>query len=133
LGLDRDAGGRRRRLASARPRSGGDRLRHRRRGVGPRGARQLVPLRGLGVALFETPAEFQAQRLPDRPCCLVLDVRLKGRNGLDFQAELRAAGAPIPIILMTGQGDIPMSVRAMKAGAVDSSPNRSATKRCWRP
>lgn len=77
---------------------------------------------GLGVALFETPAEFQAQPLPDRPCCLVLDVRLQGRNGLDFQSELRAAGVPIPVILMTGQGDIPMSVRAMKAGAVDFLP-----------
>jgi FixJ family two-component response regulator len=56
---------------------------------------------------------------PDVPSCLVLDVRLPGLSGLDFQAELAKAGIKIPIIFMTGHGDIPMSVKAMKAGAVD--------------
>jgi FixJ family two-component response regulator len=57
--------------------------------------------------------------LPNVPSCLVLDVRLPGVSGLDFQADLTAAGIHIPIIFMTGHGDIPMSVQAMKAGAVD--------------
>ena len=57
--------------------------------------------------------------LPDAPSCLVLDIRLPGVSGLDFQADLAAAGILMPIIFMTGHGDIPMSVQAMKAGAVD--------------
>jgi FixJ family two-component response regulator len=57
--------------------------------------------------------------LPDAPSCLVLDIRLPGVSGLEFQVELEAAGIHIPIIFMTGHGDIPMSVQAMKAGAVD--------------
>jgi FixJ family two-component response regulator len=58
-------------------------------------------------------------KLPDAPSCLVLDIRLPGISGLDFQTDLAAAGIEIPIIFMTGHGDIPMSVQAMKAGAVD--------------
>ena len=56
---------------------------------------------------------------PDAPCCLVLDVRLPGLSGLDFQAELNKTNAQLPIVFMTAHGDIPMSVRAMKSGAVD--------------
>ena len=74
---------------------------------------------GLAVAMFETPAAFLAYGLPDRPSCLVLDVRLQGQSGMDFQAELASAGIQIPIILMTGHGDIPMTVKGMKAGAID--------------
>lgn len=74
---------------------------------------------GYEVMLFDSPAAFLSQRLPDRPSCLVLDVRLQGLNGIDFQADLRRSGNPIPIVLMTGHGDIPMTVKGMKAGAVD--------------
>src|ERR1700687_2303287 len=58
-------------------------------------------------------------KFPDAPCCLVLDIRLPGVSGLDFQTQLAKANIHIPIVMMTGHGDIPMSVRAMKAGAVD--------------
>jgi FixJ family two-component response regulator len=68
---------------------------------------------------FESPQAFMRSKLPDGPCCLVLDVRLPGVNGLDFQGQLADAGIEIPIIFITGHGDIPMSVRAMKAGAVE--------------
>jgi FixJ family two-component response regulator len=74
---------------------------------------------GLEVALFESAAEFLRHKIPDVACCLVLDVRLPGISGLDFQSELARANIQIPIIFMTGHGDIPMSVRAMKAGASD--------------
>jgi FixJ family two-component response regulator len=74
---------------------------------------------GLDVATFGSAAEFLHNRLPDVPACLVLDVRLPGLGGLDFQAELARAGIRIPIIFVTGHGDIPMSVKAMKAGAVE--------------
>jgi FixJ family two-component response regulator len=74
---------------------------------------------GLQVRLFGSAREFLQDRLPDAPSCLVLDVRLPGVSGLDFQAELAKAKIQIPIIFMTGHGDIPMSVQAMKAGAVD--------------
>jgi len=74
---------------------------------------------GLQVDLFESAAEFLQHKIPDAACCLVLDVRLPGMSGLDFQAELARAKIQIPIIFMTGHGDIPMSVRAMKAGASD--------------
>ena len=65
------------------------------------------------------PPSSCASKLPDAPSCLVLDVRLPGLSGLDFQAELAKAGIHIPIIFITGHGDIPMTVRAMKAGAVE--------------
>jgi FixJ family two-component response regulator len=74
---------------------------------------------GLEVRAFAAPQDFLASARPDAPGCLVLDVRLPGRSGLDFQRELAAAGAALPIIFITGHGDIPMSVRAMKAGAVE--------------
>jgi FixJ family two-component response regulator len=74
---------------------------------------------GLKVVLFGTAPEFLSTALPDVPSCLVLDVRLPGLSGLDFQSELVRANVRIPIIFMTGHGDIPMSVRAMKAGAVE--------------
>ena len=74
---------------------------------------------GLGVEAFGSASEMLQHKLPDVASCLVLDVRLPGLSGLDFQAELAKANIRIPIIFMTGHGDIPMSVRAMKGGAVD--------------
>lgn len=74
---------------------------------------------GLQVQLFASAAEFRQTSLPDLPSCLVLDIRLPGLGGLEFQADLARANIQIPIIFMTGHGDIPMSVRAMKAGAVE--------------
>jgi FixJ family two-component response regulator len=74
---------------------------------------------GLQVTTFGSTTGFLQSKLPDAPSCLVLDVRLPGLSGLDFQAELAKADLGIPIIFMTGHGDIPMSVRAMKAGAVE--------------
>ena len=74
---------------------------------------------GLRAEVFASAPEFLQSKLPDVPSCLVLDVRLPGPSGLDFQAELAKANIHIPIIFMTGHGDIPMTVRAMKAGAVD--------------
>lgn len=74
---------------------------------------------GLRVMLFGSAAEFLAAKLPDAPRCLVLDIRLPGVSGLDFQAQLARSGLDMPVIFMTGYGDIPMTVRAMKAGAVD--------------
>ena len=79
----------------------------------------LISTVGLHVETFES-AEAALQKLPpDAPSCLVLDVRLRGLSGLDFQRELAARNCQIPIIFITGHGDIPMSVRAMKAGAVE--------------
>jgi FixJ family two-component response regulator len=74
---------------------------------------------GLQVKTYAAAAEFLQSKLPEAPSCLVLDVRLPGLSGLDFQAELAKANVRIPIIFMTGHGDIPMTVRAMKAGAVE--------------
>jgi FixJ family two-component response regulator len=74
---------------------------------------------GLRVKVFSSTAEFMRSTLPNIASCLVLDVRLPEVSGLDFQVELAAAGIYIPIIFMTGHGDIPMTVQAMKAGAVD--------------
>jgi FixJ family two-component response regulator len=74
---------------------------------------------GLRAMLFASATEFLAGTRPDAPSCLVLDIRLPGLSGLDFQTQLAAANIHIPIIIMTGYGDIPMSVRAMKAGAID--------------
>ena len=73
----------------------------------------------LRVELFGSAAEFLKSSLPNIASCLVLDIRLPGVSGLDFQVELTEAGIRIPIIFMTGHGDIPMTVQAMKAGAVD--------------
>jgi len=77
---------------------------------------------GLRVTTFASAPEFLQAKLPDCPTCLVLDVRLPGLSGLDFQAELAKANIDIPIVFMTGHGDIPMTVRAMKAGAVEFLP-----------
>jgi FixJ family two-component response regulator len=77
---------------------------------------------GLQAKTFGSAAEFLQHKLPDAPSCLVLDVRLPGLSGLDFQTELAAAGLHIPIIFMTGHGDIPMTVKAMKAGAIEFLP-----------
>ena len=73
----------------------------------------------LRVELFGSALEFLQGRVADTPGCIVLDVRLPGLSGLDFQSQLAASGIDLPIIFMTGHGDIPMSVRAMKAGAID--------------
>jgi FixJ family two-component response regulator len=77
---------------------------------------------GLKVEMFGSAAELLRTNFPDVTSCLVLDIRLPGLSGLDFQAELAKANIHIPIIFMTGYGDIPMSVKAMKAGAVDFLP-----------
>src|SRR5258708_38176902 len=74
---------------------------------------------GLDVELFKSPQEFLQSNRPDRPGCIVLDVRFPGRSGLDMQREISSANTSLPIIFITGYGDIPMSVRAMKAGAVE--------------
>jgi len=74
---------------------------------------------GMRVETYDSPASFLARQAVDTESCLVLDVRLPGVGGLDFQAQLNAAGSRIPIVFMTGHGDVPMSVRAMKAGATD--------------
>lgn len=81
--------------------------------------RSLFRSVGLQVKLFESAAEFLQCKRPDVASCLVLDIRLPGVSGLDFQIQLVREKIGIPIIFMTGHGDIPMSVRAMKAGAVD--------------
>ena len=74
---------------------------------------------GLEVLLFASVSDFLGSSLPDTPMCLVLDVRLPGQSGLDFQRELVAANRQVPIIFITGHGDIPMSVQAMKGGAIE--------------
>jgi FixJ family two-component response regulator len=74
---------------------------------------------GQHVQLFESATELLRTNLPTVPSCLVLDIRLPGLSGLDLQAELANAGFPIPVIFITGHADVPMSVRAMKAGAID--------------
>lgn len=79
----------------------------------------LIASVGLQARGFASPREFLEAERPDAPACLVLDVRLPGASGLNFQQELARAGVPIPVIFITGHGDIPMSVRAIKAGAVE--------------
>lgn len=79
----------------------------------------LIRSIGLATRLYGSPAELLQDKLPDLAGCLILDVRLPGISGLDFQAQLAKHGILLPIVFMTGHGDIPMSVRAMKAGAVD--------------
>ncbi len=74
---------------------------------------------GLRAEVFGSAPELLQSKLPDVPSCLILDIRLPGQSGLDFQTELAKANIHIPIIFMTGHGDIPMTVRAMKAGAID--------------
>ena len=85
-----------------------------------RGAlRDLFESVGLRVMVFESAREFLRTKRPEAPCCLVLDVRLPEQSGLDFQRELNARNIALPIVFLTGHGDIPMSVRAMKAGAIE--------------
>jgi FixJ family two-component response regulator len=85
-----------------------------------RGAlRDLLESVGLNVETFSSGQNFLKAQRTDIPSCLILDVRLPGTSGLDFQRELETANVEIPIIFITGHGDIPMSVQAMKAGAVD--------------
>ncbi|MGA2889716.1 MAG: response regulator [Terracidiphilus sp.] len=79
----------------------------------------LLDTVGLQAEGFDSADTFLHKKLPDAPSCLVLDVRLRGLSGLDFQRELAAKRISIPIVFLTGHGDIPMSVRAMKAGAVE--------------
>ena len=79
----------------------------------------LVSTVGLEVRAFATPQEFLQSKPTDTPGCLVLDVRLPGMSGLTFHKELAKEGLALPVIFITGHGDIPMSVRAMKAGAVE--------------
>ena len=81
--------------------------------------KSLIRSVGLKVETFAAAHEFLQSRLPDVPACLILDVRMPGLSGLDLQRELAEANINIPIIFITGHGDIPMSVRAMKAGAVE--------------
>jgi FixJ family two-component response regulator len=81
--------------------------------------RRLIASVGLTVEVFPTAQAFLAAPRPDAPSCLVLDVRLPGLGGLDLQRQLANTDASLPIIFLTGHGDIPMSVRAMKAGAVE--------------
>jgi FixJ family two-component response regulator len=76
----------------------------------------------LDVKVFSSATELLQSELPQIPSCLVLDIRLPGVSGLEFQDNLARAGIHIPIVFMTGHGDIPMSVRAMKAGAIDFLP-----------
>jgi FixJ family two-component response regulator len=82
----------------------------------------LLRASGLDVMLYERPEDFLAAGVPDVASCLVLDIRLQNQSGLDFQEKLAAQGVHIPVILITGHGDIPMTVRGMKAGAVDFLP-----------
>jgi FixJ family two-component response regulator len=87
-----------------------------------RAIKHLVESEGFQVELFESAQEFLQAKRPEVPSCLILDVRLRGVSGLDFQQELAKANIHIPIIFITGHGDIPMSVQAMKAGAVEFLP-----------
>jgi len=80
---------------------------------------RLLKSVGLQARLFASVAEFQASEPPDTPTCLVLDVRLPGRSGLDFQRDLASGTVRFPIVFMTGHGDIPMTVQAMKEGAIE--------------
>jgi FixJ family two-component response regulator len=79
----------------------------------------LLDSAGLEVRTFGSATEFVQSKRPDRAACLILDVEMPGLSGLDLQAELTNSGIEMPIIFLTGRGDIPMSVRAMKAGAVE--------------
>jgi RNA polymerase sigma factor (sigma-70 family) len=84
-----------------------------------RAIERLIGSVGLQVGLFGSARDFLLSKRPDVPSCLVLDIRLPGISGLDFQRELVEANVHIPIIFITAHGDIPMTVRAMKAGAVE--------------
>jgi FixJ family two-component response regulator len=95
----------------------------------------LIRSVGLRVEVFASAPDFLATKAKgiDGPSCLILDVRLPGLSGLDFQAELAKTDSVIPIIFITGHGDIPMSVKAMKSGAVEFLPNLFGTRTFWMP
>ena len=80
---------------------------------------RLLKSVGLHAETFATPQDFLRRKLPEGPTCLILDVRLPGMSGLDVQRTLTEAGIQIPVIFITGHGDIPMTVRAMKSGAIE--------------
>ena len=80
---------------------------------------RLLKSVGLNVESFAAPKDFLTRELPPGPSCLILDVRLPGMSGLDVQRKLTEAGVHIPVIFITGHGDIPMTVKAMKSGAVE--------------
>jgi FixJ family two-component response regulator len=84
-----------------------------------RSTERLIRAAGFKVLTFTSAREFLASPRPEGPACLVLDVRMPGLSGMELQRELAQSGTDIPIIFITGHGDIPMSVRAMKAGAVE--------------
>ena len=92
--------------------------------------RSLFQSVGWRVELFGSAPEFMQSTRPDGPACLVLDIRLPRLSGLEFQTELAGANIELPIIFITGHGDIPMSVKAMKAGAVDFLTSHSAIRSC---
>ncbi|GGF85915.1 DNA-binding response regulator [Azorhizobium oxalatiphilum] len=83
------------------------------------GLKDILSSVGLESIAFASTTDLLAATLPDRPGCLILDVRLPGSSGLDLQARLSAMGNKMPVIFLTGYGDVPMTVRAMKAGALD--------------
>ena len=87
-----------------------------------RSLERLITLAGYEVETYASATDFLARDLYDGPCCLVLNVRMPGLTGLDLQEELNHAHLDLPIVFITGHGDIPMSVKAMKAGAVDFLP-----------
>jgi FixJ family two-component response regulator len=84
-----------------------------------RGLKRLLKSAGFTAEVFRSANDFLIQPPPGKPCCLILDVRLPGLSGIDLQEELLKAGHTMPIIFITGHGNVPMSVRAMKAGAID--------------
>jgi len=94
---------------------------------------RLLRSLGIDVQLFASISDFLRSDLPDGPTCLVLDVRLPDQSGLDLQRELASANRKIPIIFITGYGDIPMSVEAMKGGAIEFLSNRSAIRTSLTP
>jgi FixJ family two-component response regulator len=87
-----------------------------------RSAKELIESIGLRVQAFGSAREFLEAQRPDAPGCLVLDIRLPGLSGLDLQRELAKTSSPLPIIFISGHGDIPMTVQAMKAGAIEFLP-----------
>jgi FixJ family two-component response regulator len=81
----------------------------------------LLKSAGLRSECFETAEQFLQRQPPDGPCCLIVDVSLPGISGLDFQQQLKKGGLQIPMVFITAHGDIPMTVKAMKSGAVEFS------------
>src|SRR5436309_1973116 len=84
-----------------------------------RSLQELLEAAGLAAETYASPQEFLARHDPQRPGCMLLDVRLRGQSGLDLQEELHRRQVTLPIIVITGYGDVPTSVRAFKGGAID--------------